>query len=255
MHTKLLQGKIALIFGGSQGIGLATAKLFVEQGAQVIITGRTQSLLKIAEQEIGGNVIAIQSDMSSKVARHKLFEILRNQYDNINIAFINAGMAEGASLNDVTEDSFDKHIETNYKGAFFAAQECARLMKGKDTIIFTSSVAATMGIEHLSVYSSTKAAILSLTRTMASDLASEGIRVNAISPGYIATPLGIQNNKNHLESISQSIPLEHRFGNPNEVAMVALFLASKMSSYITGQEIIVDGGLTAITPSPRTKPL
>jgi NAD(P)-dependent dehydrogenase (short-subunit alcohol dehydrogenase family) len=253
MSARLLEGKIALIVGGSQGIGFATAKMFAEQGAEVIITGRTLSFLKKAQDEIGGNVKVIQSDMSSKRDRDSLFKMVKEHYGRINIAFINAGIAEALPLDKVTEEFFDRHFEINCKGVFFTAQSCARLMEKKDSIILTSSVAASMGIGHLSVYSSTKAAILSLTKTIAADLAENGIRVNAISPGYILTPLGMRNNEKNMESIAQSIPLENRFGTSEEVAMVALFLASTMSSYITGQEIIVDGGLTSVRPSPYSK--
>lgn len=253
MISNLLEGKTALIFGGSQGIGFTTAKLFSKQGANVIITGRTFSLLEKAKKEIGGSVTSYQSDISNKNDRENLFKNLNDKYKKINIAFINAGIAKGGSLEAVTEKTFDEHISINYKGAFFAAQQSAEMMGKKDSIIFTSSVAALMGIEHLSVYSSTKAAILSLTRTLAADLSIRGIRVNAISPGYIATPLGLRNNGKHLAIISENIPLEQRFGAPEEIAMVALFLASEMSSYITGQDIVVDGGLTAITPSPWSK--
>ena len=251
MKNKLLAGKIALIVGGSQGIGLATAALFAEEGATVIITGRNRASLETAIAKIQGNVQFIQSDISNKEDRDLLFSTVAQEYKKTDIAFINAGMAEGAPLDLVTEESFDEHIATNYKGAFFCAQHSARLMPEKASIIFTASVAGSMGIEHLSVYSSTKAALLSLTKTLAADLAGKGIRVNAISPGYIATPLGIRNNTHHYDEVCASIPLEHRFGTAREVANAALFLASEMSSYITGENIVVDGGLSSITPTPK----
>ncbi|MCE3238379.1 MAG: glucose 1-dehydrogenase [Gammaproteobacteria bacterium] len=253
MKNKLLADKTALIIGASQGIGFETAALFAEEGATVIITGRNLTTLEAAVANIPGNVKCIQSDMSCKEDREILFSKIAQEYKSIDITFINAGMAEGAPLNLVTEESFDQHIATNYKGAFFCAQHSARLMQEKASIIFTASIAGSMGIEHLSVYSSTKAALLSLTKTLAADLSAKGIRVNAISPGYIATPLGIRNNTHHYDEVCASIPLEHRFGTAREVAYAALFLASEMSSYITGENIVVDGGLSNITPTPKAK--
>ncbi len=246
MITDLLSGKIALILGGSQGIGFETAKLFAEQGATVIITGRTLSYLEEAQCSIQGDITTVQSDMSVKEDRDALFAMIKERYGKINIAFINAGIAEGSPLDFVTEDVFDRHIAVNYKGAYFCAQQSARLMQQQDSIIFTSSAAAVMGIQNLSVYSSTKAAIVNLTKTLAADLVEQGIRVNAISPGYIETPLGMKNNKKHYDEICKTIPLEHRFGTPREIANTALFLASELSSYITGENIVVDGGYSQI---------
>jgi NAD(P)-dependent dehydrogenase (short-subunit alcohol dehydrogenase family) len=247
MITNLLSGKIALILGGSQGIGFETARLFAEQGATVIMTGRTLSSLEEAKRSIQGDVTILKSDMGVTEDRDELFATIKERYGRINIAFINAAIAECASLDAVTEDFFDRHIDINYKGAFFCAQHSARLMQQQDSIIFTSSTAGIMGIQNLSVYSSTKAAIINLTKTLAADLVGQGIRVNAISPGYIETPLGMKNNKQYYDEICKIIPLENRFGMPREIANTALFLASELSSYITGENIVVDGGLSQIT--------
>jgi NAD(P)-dependent dehydrogenase (short-subunit alcohol dehydrogenase family) len=151
MKSKLLVDKIALIVGGSQGIGLATATLFAEEGATVIITGRNSASLETAVANIQGNVQFIQSDISNKEDRDLLFSTVAQEHKKIDVAFINAGMAEGAPLDLVTEESFDEHIATNYKGAFFCAQHSARLMPEKASIIFTASVAGSMGIEHSSI--------------------------------------------------------------------------------------------------------
>lgn len=244
----MLENKVALVTGGSKGIGLATAQLFAKEGASIIITGRNQEDLLAARDLIQGDVLAIQSDTSSMQDVQILFEQIKNRYQKIDPLFINAGMAEGGEIGTVTEDTFDRHINTNFKGAFFTAQESLPYLNSKASIIFVASVAATMGIQGLSIYSSTKAALVSLSKTLAADLAPRSIRVNTISPGYIATPLGMRNNKEKYDEICQTIPFEHRFGTAEEVAQVALFLASEMASYVTATDLVVDGGLSSITP-------
>lgn len=242
-----LAGKTALITGGSKGIGFATARLFAREGAKVIITGRNTDDLKKAADKISGDVTYIRSDTAITSDIRTLFYEIEKKIAKLDIVFINAGIAEGGHIEGVSEESFDKQIDINFRGAFFTVKNAIPYLTKNSSIIFVSSVAAGMGIENLSVYTATKAALVSLARSLAADLVSKSIRVNSISPGYIWTPLGKKNNKDNYDVICKSIPLEQRFGTADEIAQVGLFLASDMSSYMTGQDLIVDGGLSTIT--------
>jgi len=247
-----LEDKVVLVTGGSKGIGFAAAKLFAQEGAKVIITGRNESDLEKASKEIKGEVMLVKADQGSVPEIKLLFKAISERYKKIDSLFINAGVAIGTNLDTIDEETFEKQVNINYKGAFFTAKESLPLLNKKASIVFTTSVAASMGFENLSIYSSSKAAVESLTRTLAADLAKAGIRVNAISPGYIATPLGMKNNREHYEEVCQNIPLENRFGTAEEIAKVALFLICD-ATYMTGINMIVDGGLSAITSQIRSK--
>jgi len=245
-----LDGKIALVTGGSKGIGFATAKLFAEEGAQVIITGRDQDGLDTAKERLPAGVECVKSDAGNLDDIEALFATIKSKYGRLDTVFLNAGIAEGPTLDQTTPETFDRHMGINMRGPFFTAQQAARIMQARSSITFVSSIAATMGIEYLAVYSASKAALLSFTKTLASELArTKGIRVNAISPGYIATPLSLGNNAAVLKELNATIPLENRFGDPEEIAKTALFLAAD-ATYMTGQELVVDGGLTTCDPSP-----
>jgi len=243
-----LEGKVAVITGGNSGIGLATAKEFNEQGARVVITGRDQQSLDEAQREIGGDVLAVRSDASSLTEIDKLFTAVKETFGHIDVLFINAGVGKFAPIEAVTEESFDLIMDVNFKGAYFTIQKALPHLNDNASIILNASINAHIGMPNSSVYAASKAALITLARTLSAELVGRGIRVNAISPGPIATPilnrLGLPPET--LEAIEKSlkeqIPMK-RFGRPEEIAKTALFLASSDSSFLLGTEIVVDGGM------------
>jgi len=248
--TKRLDGKIAVVTGGSSGIGLATAQRFVQEGAYVFITGRRQSELDKAVNQIGKNVTDVQADVSNLEDLHRLYDVVKQQKDRIDILFANAGIAESAPLGSITEDHFDKIFNINVKGLLFTVQSTLPLFQDGGSIILTSSVGGSKGTPALSVYNATKAAIRSFARSWTVDLKHRKIRVNAISPGPINTPAvsRLFENGQQAEQVKTAllnIPMG-RMGNPDEVAKAVAFLASGDSSYITGIELFVDGGRAQI---------
>lgn len=246
-----LEGKVAVITGGNSGIGLATAQQFVSDGAYVFITGRRQSELDSAATQIGkNNVTAVQGDVSNLADLDRLYAKVKEQKGQINILFANAGIVGGAPLGEISEEHFDKTFGINVKGLLFTVQKALPLFQDGGSIILNASVAASKGFEATSVYSATKAAIRSFARTWTADLKQRKIRVNTISPGRIDTPIfnGVLNEeqtKQFNATVVANVPLG-RMGNPDEVAKAASFLASDDSSYITGTELSVDGGLAQI---------
>lgn len=246
-----LQGKVAVITGGSSGIGLETARLFVQEGAKVAITGRNQQELDKAAKSIGSNVMKIQADVSQLSDLDKMTAQVKEAYGKIDILFANAGIASFASVTDATEAHFDSHFDINVKGLFFTVQKLLPLIKNGGSIIVNSSVAGFTAAPGLSVYSATKAAVRSFARTWSLDLKERQIRVNSISPGPIETPIfnkmGLTENERDqfIAHILGDSPLG-RMGTPNEVAKALLFLASDDSSYVTGINLCVDGGLGQI---------
>jgi NAD(P)-dependent dehydrogenase (short-subunit alcohol dehydrogenase family) len=247
---KRLDGKIAVITGGSSGIGLAMAQRFVQEGAYVLITGRRQSELDKAVNQIGKNVTDVQADVSNLEDLRRLYDVVKQQKGRIDILFANAGIAESAPLGSITEDHFDKIFNINVKGLLFTVQRALPLFQDGGSIILTSSVGGSKGTPALSVYNATKAAIRSFARSWTVDLKHRKIRVNAISPGPINTPAvsRLFENGQQAEQVKMAllnIPMG-RMGNPDEVAKAAAFLASDDSSYITGIELFVDGGRAQI---------
>jgi len=246
-----LEGKVAVITGGNSGIGLATAQQFVSDGAYVFITGRRQSELDSAATQIGkNNVTAVQGDVSNLADLDRLYAKVKEHKAQINVLFANAGTVGAAPLGEISEEQFDKTFGINVKGLLFTVQKALPLFQDGGSIILNASVAASKGIEATSVYSATKAAIRSFARTWTADLKQRKIRVNAISPGRIDTPIfnGVLNEEQINQfnaAIVANVPLG-RMGNPDEVAKAASFLASDDSSYITGTELSVDGGLAQI---------
>ena len=246
-----LKGKVAVITGGNSGIGLATAQQFVSDGAYVFITGRRQSELDSAATQIGkNNVTAVQGDVSNLADLDRLYATVKEQKGKINVLFANAGTIGAAPLGEISEEHFDKTFGINVKGLLFTVQKALPLFQDGGSIILNASVAASKGFEATSVYSATKAAIRSFARTWTADLKQRKIRVNAISPGRIDTPIfnGVLNEEQTNQfnaTIVANVPLG-RMGNPDEVAKAASFLASDDSSYITGTELSVDGGLAQI---------
>ena len=248
--TGKLAGKTALVTGGTTGIGFATAKLFQAEGAQVVITGRDPSRLQDAESALPG-VAAVASDAGSLSAAADLAGQIEQRFGTLDVAFLNAGIARMAPAEQADEALFDAVFDINVKGVFFTAQKLLPLMNQGGTVIINTSVNNQMGMAGSSVYAASKAAARSFARTLAAEWIDRGIRVNAISPGPVETPiytkLGMPQAQ--VEGIAQTlagqIPMK-RFGQADEIAKAALFLASQDSSFVLGQELVVDGGWTAI---------
>lgn len=241
-----LQGKIAVITGGNSGIGLAAAKRFVAEGAEVFITGRREEELARAVRTIGAGVTAVQGDVSRMDDLDRLFEAVRAKSGRIDILFANAGLGKFAPLGAIDEGSFDMTFAVNVKGMLFTVQKALPLMHAGGSIILTGSTTGSTGTPAFSVYSATKAAVRNFARSWALDLKGSGIRVNVLSPGATETP-GLKSLANAgeeaalLESLAERIPLG-RIGSPEETAAVVVFLASDDSSFMTGSEVFADGG-------------
>lgn len=246
-----LEGKIAVITGGNSGIGLATAKRFVSEGANVFIFGRRQNELDRGVSEIGKNVIGIQGDVSNLADLDRLFDVVKDQKGHLDILFANAGIAQFAPLGEISEEHFDKIFRINVKGLLFTVQKALPILEDGGSIILNASIGSSKGVGGSSVYSATKAAVRSFARTWTVDLKDRKIRVNAISPGPIDTPIfsSITQNEEQSElfkkNIVNAVPMK-RMGSPDEVAKAVSFLASDESSYVTGIELFVDGGLAQI---------
>ncbi|MEU4931961.1 SDR family oxidoreductase [Streptomyces yokosukanensis] len=239
-----LQGKAAVITGGTEGIGLATAKLFAEEGAHVFITGRRQKQLDDAVKEIGGAVSGVQGDVAELADLDRLYETVKAK-GRIDILFANAGLGEFASLEEATEAHFDKIFNVNVKGAFFTVQKALPLLNEGASIILTGSVASVKGTAAFSVYGASKAAIRNFVRGWTVELKDRRIRSNVLSPGPIETPLVAMQPQDAIAKIASTIPMG-RMGRPGEVAKAALFLASDDFSFVTGIELFIDGGRAQI---------
>ena len=246
-----LEGKIALITGGNSGIGLATAKQSVNEGAYVFITGRRNSELAAAVKEIGGNVTGVQGDVSNLGDLDRLFAQIKREKGKLDIVFANAGIAKYAPFGSITEKLYDSIFNINVKGVLFTVQKALPLMPDGASIILNASIVASKGLSANSVYSATKAAVRSFARTWTTDLKNRRIRVNAVSPGSIDTP-GLSNLLASTETVQQRLKMIHnmvplgRLGTPDEIANAVVFLATDDSSYITGTELFVDGGTAQI---------
>ncbi len=239
-ENKKLQGKMAVITGGTSGIGLATAKLFVKEGAYVFITGRRQKELDAAVQAIRRNVTGVQGDIARLADLDRLYEAVKTK-GRIDVVFANAGVAEFAPLGKITEEHFDKVFDTNVKGTLFTVQKALALMNDGGSIILNGSVASVKGTGAFGVYGATKAALRSFVRTWTSDLKDRHIRSNVVSPGPTDTPIVDGQPEDAIARIVSSIPMG-RMADPDEIAKAALFLASDDSSFVTGIELFVDGG-------------
>ena len=251
MIMKMLEGKVAVITGGNSGIGLATAQRFVEEGADVFITGRRQSELDAAVKQIGKNVTGVQGDVSNLADLDRLYDTVKQQKGRIDVLFANAGIIELAPLGSITESHFDKIFNINVKGLLFTVQKALPLFQDGGSIILTASINSSKGFETSTVYSATKAAIRSFARTWTVDLKHRKIRVNAISPGPIDTPIlnSAVQTEEEIEQIKASLVASMpmgRMGSPDEVAKAVSFLASDDSGFITGIELTVDGGTAQI---------
>ena len=246
-----LEGKIALVTGANSGIGLATAKSFVTEGAYVYITGRRDSELARAAAAIASNVTAVAGDVSKPADLDRLFAQIQREKGRLDIVFANAGVAKFAPLGTITEEFYDSIFDVNVKGLLFTVQKALPLMPEGGSIIVNASVVASKGLPANSVYSATKAAVRSFARTWTTDLKSRRIRVNAVSPGSIDTP-GLNDllassevGEQRRKAITGAVPLG-RFGTPDEIAKAVVFLASDDASYVTGAELFVDGGFAQV---------
>jgi NAD(P)-dependent dehydrogenase (short-subunit alcohol dehydrogenase family) len=246
-----LEGKIAVVTGGSTGIGLATAKLFAAEGAKVVVTGRRAAELDAAIAAIGADAFAVQGDVAKLDDLDRLYAEVKERYGRIDILFANAGLARLAPLEAVDEAHFDLLFDVNVKGLLFTVQKALPLFSQGGAIVLNSSVVNTKGTPAFGVYAATKAAVRSFARTWTAELKDRAIRVNTISPGPIETPifdtLGLPPEQvaEFGANVSQSVPLG-RFGRPEEIAAAVLFLASDAASYIAGVDLYADGGMVAV---------
>ena len=244
--TSKLSGKVALVTGGSAGIGLGIGKCFAREGARVFITGRRQSELDKAIASIGGNAAAIQGDASNLAGLDRIYAAIKAQAGRIDVLAANAGVYEFGALGEITEEHFDKTFNTNVRGLLFTVQKALPLLRKGASVILTGSIATMKGFPSLSVYGASKAAVRSFARTWIVELKGRDIRINVLSPGTTATP-GLSHfmtDEQKAEAVA-SVPLG-RIGTPDDLGKAAVFLASDDSAYITGIELFVDGGVAQI---------
>ena len=246
-----LKGKTALITGGTTGIGLATAKLFLQEGARVAITGQDAGRVTEAGSILGSNAIAIRADVSSASEMAAVAVRLKAEFGGLDIIFANAGIAKPMPFADVDDTNIDTQIGVNLKGVIYTIQKMLPILRNPASIILTSTTLTEQGFAGMSVYSATKAAVRSLARTLSAELVGQGVRVNVISPGPIETPIygKMGMSAEALQQMSGmvlgTVPVG-RFGQADEVAKAVLFLASDDSSYILGEDLLVDGGMATI---------
>jgi NAD(P)-dependent dehydrogenase (short-subunit alcohol dehydrogenase family) len=247
-----LEGKIALVTGGTSGIGLATAKRFLAEGAQVVITGRRKEALDAALQQLGPGATGVQSDAGNLADLDKLYAEIKQRHGRIDVLFANAGIGEFATIDKVTEEHFDKTFDVNVKGVVFTVQKALPLIPDGGTIVLNASIVSVKGMPAFGVYNATKAAVRSFARTWTNELKDRKIRVNVVSPGPIDTPAidGLAGNdteqaKQLKAALISQVPLG-RMGDPDEIAKAVVFLASDDSSYVAGVELFVDGGMVQV---------
>jgi len=248
---KTFANKTVLVTGGNSGIGLAAARQFFEQGARVIITGRDQATLHKAKAQLGDDSIALGSDAGDVAAVRSMAQALAQQGINLDAVFINAGIAKFASMDDVDEALWDETFNINTKGAYFTIQALAPLLNSGAAIILNGSINAHIGMPQSSVYAASKAALISLAKTLSAELIERGVRVNVVSPGPVSTPLydrfgmSAEQLAGMAAAIQAQVPLR-RFGSPDEVASAVLYLSSPNAAFIVGTELIVDGGMSQL---------
>ncbi len=235
-----LKNKVAVITGATSGMGLATARLFVEEGAYVFITGRRQQELDEAVKTIGRNVTGVLADSGNLSDLDRLFDTVKNEKGQIDVLYASAGAVDGAPIGQISEEHFDKQFDVNAKGTLFTVQKALPLLKDHGSIIMTGTVAAQMGLPYLSVYAASKATLDAFAKGWVTDLKDRGIRINVIHPGPIDTPLFQSMSEEQKAGYIKGVPLG-RAGRPEEIAKTALFLASDDSSLITGISIAEDG--------------
>jgi len=246
-----LEGKVAVITGGNSGIGLATAKEFAEQGAKIVVAGRDQKTLDEAARQLGPDALVVRADVAKLAEIDKLFAAVKTRFGRIDVLFVNAGIGRFSPFEAVSEELYDAVLDVNLKGAYFTIQKALPLLADGASIVLNTSINAHIGMPNSSVYAASKAALLSLARTLSAELVGRNIRVNAISPGPVTTPifgrLGLPAEvlEQTRQNIVSQVPMK-RFGRPEEIAKTALFLASSDSSFLLGSEIIADGGMSQL---------
>ena len=246
--TKRFDNKVVVITGGSDGIGLATAKLFAVEGAHVYITGRRQEMLDEAVKEIGYGAVGVQGDVSNAADLARLYEWIRRDHQKVDVVFANAGIYEVAPLESIDDGHFDAIFNVNVKGMVFTVQKALPLMTAGCTVVLNGSIAGSKGLQGQSLYNASKAAVRSFARSWTNELKERGIRVNVVSPGGTETRLirsYLDAQPEVEEALNKSVPLG-RLGEPDEVARAVLFLASNESSFVAGHELFVDGGVAAV---------
>lgn len=246
--TKRFDGKVVVITGGTDGIGLTTAKAFAAEGALVYVTGRRQDRLDEAVAEIGNGAVGVRGDVGNPADLDRLYAQVERNHGRVDVVFANAGVSESAPIGAIEEDHFDRVFAINVKGTVFTVQKALPLMSAGGAVVLAGSGAGSKGFANLSVYSATKAAIRSFARTWTTDLKSRGIRVNVVSPGMVLTPAMrtyLDNNEGAEDWMRQAIPFG-RLADTEEIARAVLFLASDESSFVGGEELFVDGGFVAV---------
>lgn len=246
--TDRFKDKVAVVTGGNSGIGLATAKAFAREGAQVAITGRSDATLKTARKELGPEALVLQADVTRVPEIASAMDRIRERFGRIDALFVNAGVARFVPFEEVAEEYFDATVSTNLKGAFFTVQKALPLLSRGGAVVLNASINAHLGMAGTSVYGATKSAVVGLARTLSADLLERGVRVNVVSPGPVATPifdrLGLseEQTRQTKEWIAGQVPLR-RFGRPEEVAAAVLYLSSVESAFVVGTELVIDGGM------------
>lgn len=241
-----LRGKRALITGGTSGIGLETAQLFIAEGARVAVTGKNPKTLNEARAALGDDALVIAADASTVADQKQTADEIRGTFGNLDVLFVNAGIADLRPVDQWDEAAFDRTFNINVKGPFFLIQALLPIFGNPASIVVNASVNAHVGMANTSVYGASKAAVLSLTKTLSGELIKRGIRVNAVSPGPIATPLydKLGMSADEKKNFAASMVPMGRFGNPSEIANAVLFLASDESAFTVGGELLIDGGLS-----------
>ena len=246
--SERFKDKVAVVTGGNSGIGLATARAYVREGAKVAITGRSDATLKAAQKELGPDVLAIKADFSKVAEIASAMDRIKERFGRIDALFVNVGIGKFVPFEEVTEAFFDETMATNLKGAFFTVQKAVPLFSKGAAVVLNASINAHLGMPGSTVYGASKAAVVNLAKTLSADLLSKGVRVNVVSPGPISTPIldrmGLpeEATRQIKDNITQQVPLK-RFGHPDEIAAAVLFLSSSESTYVLGTELVVDGGM------------
>ena len=245
--SKRFANKVAVVTGGNSGIGLAAARAYLREGAQVAITGRSDTTLKAAQKELGAEALVIKADMSRVSEIAGAMDQIKNKFGRIDALFANAGVGKFVPFEEVTEQFFDETMATNVKGVFFTVQKAAPLFSKGAAVVLNASINAHLGMPNSSVYGASKAAVVNLAKTLSADLLQRGVRVNVVSPGPIVTAifdrmgLSEEQTRQTTEWIASQVPLK-RFGHADEIAAAVLYLSSSESGYVVGTELVVDGG-------------
>src|SRR2546422_526393 len=246
--SQRFKDKVAVVTGGNSGIGLAAEKAFVREGAKVAITGRSDTTLKVAQKELGPDVLVIKADMSRVPEIAAAMARIKDRFGRIDALFVNAGIGRFVPFEDVTEEFFDETMATNLRGAFFTIQKAVPLLSRGAAVVLNASINAHMGMPGSSVYGASKAAVVNLAKTVSADLLQRGVRVNVVSPGPVTTPIldrmGLpeEQTRQIKERITEQVPLK-RFGHPDEIAAAVLYLSSSESQFVVGTELVIDGGM------------